>query len=275
MQTQHTNRNGTVDCLRFAAAAGIVAFHLQLPGDVIGLAALNFFTILLVHFAVTKSKVSGPDALTKQAKRLLGPWLFWCAIYGIAKASDWWLHGGQEFSFWMVLTGPSIHLWWLPFAFVAVAVAQRSDFYLATFAVLVWALGRLHSGPPFDQWDFVLSSVIYGRALCQDWKWRIPAMALCLIMTGSTQFAIAAIAVHLAMAMPTPSTTISKLLDQSALAIYLSAPLIASVASRVLQVDQSTLTIALLCIGLPLAYTTGVRLYRQDWRVPASSELIR
>jgi hypothetical protein len=253
-----------IDYLRFVAAAGIVIFHLQLPGSMFGLAGLNFFTILLAYFATFKPQsLSSPEPISRHASRLLLPWLLWCLIYGAAKLADWWVNGGQEFEWWMLLTGPAHHTWWLPFAFVVVVLAQRSIYLLCGFVVFVFLLGQFLTGPPFDQWEFAASSVLYGRALAlKDRRWLLPVAMICLVMDSGMQFAIAAIAVHVALLWPAASTRWSRLLGHSALPIYLAAPLIAALASRVFQINQTSLFIALLCIIVPLAYT----IIMEGWR---------
>ena len=57
-----------------------------------------------------------------RARRLLMPWLVWSVVYGGVKLAEALVEGqplGSAFAPWMLLTGPAIHLWFLPFAFAA------------------------------------------------------------------------------------------------------------------------------------------------------------
>ena len=58
-----------------------------------------------------------------RATRLLVPFAVWSGIFGLLKLAEVLLTGvslGSEFKPSMLLTGPAIHLWFLPFAYVAV-----------------------------------------------------------------------------------------------------------------------------------------------------------
>lgn len=97
-------------------------FHAGAPGRGVGYAALPFFlmTLILLALPAAQSKEFGPFAKDR-ARRLLIPWLIWSAIYAAFKLLEVvWHHKplGSEFSATMLLTGTSLHLWFLPFAYV-------------------------------------------------------------------------------------------------------------------------------------------------------------
>ena len=65
-----------------------------------------------------------------RARGLLLPWLAWSAVYGGVKVAEAVVGGqppGNAFAPWMLLTGPAIHLWFLPFAFAASLLDARTD----------------------------------------------------------------------------------------------------------------------------------------------------
>ena len=161
-------RNGSVDLLRFAGALGIVWFHLHLPGDWIGLAALPMFVMLVVHYGAGRP-------LAGTARRLLVPWAIWSAIYGLAKAaqalsSDRPL--STEFVPWMILTGPAIHLWFLPFCVIFLGTARLLEGVLgrrAAYAILgglsvfsLWAAQQDNVQIPLAQWVTVWPAACLG-----------------------------------------------------------------------------------------------------------------
>lgn len=184
---------------RLLAAFGIVLFHSGAPGGQFGYAALPFFLMVMLMLGLPGA-TRQPFArfAADRAKRLLQPWLIWSAIYGAFKLTDLLAHHesfGDEFSLSMVLTGPAIHLWFLPFAFLACltlpgvarlypqndaqsrgvqpppAEGWRKDRMVLQGLLLVVVLEGLAflQGPllpvPFAQWSFALPSVFAGIAL--------------------------------------------------------------------------------------------------------------
>jgi len=114
------SRNGSIEYARFLGALAIVWFHLHLPGASTALAALQLFILLQVHFGFDRP-------LRQQVRRLLVPWAIWSTIYAAGKvtqaiAEDTPIVG--EFEYWMILTGTSLHLWYLPFSVAAISVVQ-------------------------------------------------------------------------------------------------------------------------------------------------------
>ena len=113
----HHPRNGSIDILKLLGAFGIILFHSGAPYASVGLAALPMFVMLLVYFGVRS-----PFAST--ANRLLKIWVIWSAIYAGLKLAQGVISGTKfelEFEPWMVWTGTSIHLWFLPFCVLVLA----------------------------------------------------------------------------------------------------------------------------------------------------------
>lgn len=117
-------RNATLDYARLLAAFGIVLFHANAPGHAIGYAALPFFLMLLLCLAWPAAQRDDFGRyVCNRATRLLVPFAVWSGIFGLLKLAEVLLTGvslGSEFKPSMLLTGPAIHLWFLPFAYVAV-----------------------------------------------------------------------------------------------------------------------------------------------------------
>lgn len=183
-------RNATLDLARLVAAIGIVLFHSGAPGAALGYAALPFFMMLLLLLAFDSAAAQGFVPYARQrVLRLLGPWLVWSAIYGAFKLTEILVthkDPASEFAWWMLATGPALHLWFLPFAFAASLivwpVARLSPVKDAVppggagFAALVLVFAALalaaigwQQGParpiPLAQWLSVLPAVIFGLAL--------------------------------------------------------------------------------------------------------------
>jgi len=181
-------RNGGIEIARFVGGLGIVWFHSGAPGATIGYAGLPMFTLLLVAFAWRSGeKRTLGEYATDRFKRLVAPWLFWSVVYGALKIADGISNDfriGNEFEWWMLLTGPALHLWFLPFAFVAcifaaaisVLVAKSSPALVLVIglpallaAVVGCSLWITLSRPPTPvaQWLFVLPSCLAGMCISQ------------------------------------------------------------------------------------------------------------
>ncbi|SNR72099.1 acyltransferase family protein [Puniceibacterium sediminis] len=186
-------RNTSLEYARLLAACGIVVFHTGAPGAAVGYAALPFFLIVLVVLAApTAARQGFGDYARGRANRLLKPWLAWSALYGGLKLAELAVTGAplqSEFAPRMILTGPALHLWFLPFAFVACllvhplirlsaqATAQgmaqdrhsaRADLLSAALAALALGFLALRQGQvfpaPLAQWLYAMPPVCLGLA---------------------------------------------------------------------------------------------------------------
>lgn len=235
-------RNGAIDYLRFLGAIGIVWFHMKLPGAWLGYAALPMFIMLLVHFGHGRS-------LKERANRLLVPWLMWCGVFALMKLGDVVLTSStfaQEFQPWMLLAGPSLHLWFLPFSFLFLLVislmrAQLLLLALPVSCAAVWICNSTELPWPFAQWIYVLPAAFFGVFL-KDMK-TSPLMvggvlALCSVayLSGVTQVVpqllIAMCLIVLVLNIQLPATSISQEFSDLSLGVYLVHPLMISVILR-------------------------------------------
>ena len=108
-----------IELLRVLSALGIVWFHSETKGSNFGHSGLIFFLILSVFLGGGQQNSS----IQKRAKRLLVPWLIWFAYYGainlVLQKSVIPLNNGLIAG---VLSGPRIHLWYLPFIFFVLII---------------------------------------------------------------------------------------------------------------------------------------------------------
>jgi len=172
--------------IRILAAFGIVWFHTEHSiGRDIGYAGLPVFLMVSCSLiAVYSYSYNINEFLTRRAKRLLAPWIFWSAVYVIFKFAD---SARKREVFWdqinlsMLVTGSSIHLWYLPYAFVAailVYVLIRLTLKKMSFLTILAAscigagfvfassviMSKYSTPTPLGQWLFALGAIPVGFA---------------------------------------------------------------------------------------------------------------
>lgn len=168
-----------IELLRIVGAFAIIWFHSGVQGHELSYAGLVFFLILSTYFAGKDG--SARELLRRRFQRLLVPWIFWFAIYGLANVL-----GGRAFvplgKGWLagVLAGPSIHLWFMPFIFGCLVVLDAVNRHLprkaialssAALAILVlagtplWRPYSLEFGAPVAQYLHALAAVFIGTFL--------------------------------------------------------------------------------------------------------------
>jgi hypothetical protein len=160
-------RNGLVDYCRLIAVIGIVWYHAKAPGYLVAYAGLPFFLVLLA--------LPSQSGLARRAKRLLVPFAIWSGIYALVFILISARNGEDLFGWWrpyMFASGPSIHLWFLPFAFLVSCVAPmlRGTHAVALpllAACLLAALGEITEFPWY-QWSFGLIPVLAGFAFLKN-----------------------------------------------------------------------------------------------------------
>jgi peptidoglycan/LPS O-acetylase OafA/YrhL len=290
-------RNGTLDHARLVAALGIVLFHSGAPGAAVGYAALPFFVMLLLVLAWPAAATRGFAAFAGgRARRLLVPWLCWSALYAALKLAEAALAGrpaASEFAPWMWLTGPAIHLWFLPFAFAACLAAAplarlagpaagRLPFapalaVLALAALALLGLAQTAGRPvPVAQWAFAAPAVPLGLAFAlaaaappPHRRRRIAAAggaglalaaaALLLGWTAATpQYLLAAPALAACLLRPAPATRRSRAAADLALGVYLGHALVAALALRLLPVAPGSTALFLVTAAGSLALAAGL-----------------
>lgn len=176
-----SHRNYNVDRLRILAAFGIVWFHTQgIVGRHLAYSGLAVFVMLSFAYLTIRSTTSPwSDILMNRFKRFLVPWLFWCVVYMVAEfAKSLVLNTAlaEHIEWRWIVIGPSIHLWYLPFAFVMTAVAVGLNKRMAD-----WQLSlRIITGFVLTALAFVLSSHILSRYTSVvpwgQWGWGLPAV---------------------------------------------------------------------------------------------------
>ncbi len=116
------DRRQDIELLRIVSAFGIVLFHSGCDVTGIGYSGLVVFLILSTYFSASHPtrESSFGRILSKRSLRLLVPWAFWMLAYGlrnhfvgrnILETDRGWPNG--------ILAGTQIHLWFLPYLFVA------------------------------------------------------------------------------------------------------------------------------------------------------------
>ena len=218
---------------------------MKMPGGTTALAALQLFILFQVCFGVER-------ALLPQARRLLVPWIMWSVIYAFGKSAQAWLQGealSDEFDYWMLFTGPSIHLWYLPFSFVCVAFAKFMFralswpvIYVLSLVIAAASLALTNTvdlTTPLAQWSTVTSAAVIGLLVKGPVRQRIVLVFSVIAMgftvyvlgwtSGAWQTLVAAAVVLVVTEIRLPSTVISKRLSEVSFGIYLIHPAVYSV----------------------------------------------
>lgn len=200
-----------IDLLRFLAALGIVADHAMGRSLwFVGYPSLALFLILIAYFGVGSWQRHGGERFwSSRAVRLLKPWLFWCLFYRLVLE---WRRDGPFVLLsdpWSLLIGPAIHLWFLPFAALALVfvplvareVTGRWTLVVASAGVAVlWvALGLVHAQvidaawlgvrnglpPPLPQWAFSLPIYLWGAVAAAGHRLGLAWIPLAAAAAGS------------------------------------------------------------------------------------------
>ena len=272
---QASVRYPLVDLCRLLFAFGIIVFHeIDLGDDVrekVGYIGLFGFVLMLSMMAGKSQTPFSKPYLVNRLRRLLMPWGVWFGIYLIAELGKGLMTGGVHVDvaqpgFW--LAGPSIHLWFLPFAFVVSILIRYFETTLpestrVTRSILLSALGlsliplvwRYSQSvspwyEPTHQWVTVLPSVLFGLAMTGLIKPPAKSSLSYFLMLGPgligawvlwwatgqglgwlNAWAITIVAVSLLWKTRLATPTIT-LLASTALGVYLVAPLFTSVLNE-------------------------------------------
>ncbi|WP_022980371.1 acyltransferase family protein [Ideonella sp. B508-1] len=184
-------RRQDIEWLRVLACLGIVWYHARGPGEEFALSGLIVFVMLSVVLAHPRDGTLR-DRLQARAQRLLLPWVFWWGVYALlevvtGRAGQWTVAEWPV----LLLAGPSIHLWYLPFTFfvlLAMDIWHRSvpgpapawagllGVFAATALLLLAAQRVLMPASleyPFAQYLQVLPAVLLGLSL-RCWNTQPP-----------------------------------------------------------------------------------------------------
>ncbi len=172
-----TEKLFNIERLRVLAAIGIVWFHTgQLPGRSIGYAGLPIFILIFFMLIGMKGYEATGTFFNKKFRRLIIPWLIWSAIYLVYQIGKFLIKKESVLEPYMLITGPALHLWYLPYAFGLAMVSNqlqktvsfdsRKFMLLSGIAVtfilclVVSVLCNEYSfRPPLSQW-------LYGLTAC-------------------------------------------------------------------------------------------------------------
>jgi surface polysaccharide O-acyltransferase-like enzyme len=184
-------RVANIDRLRILAAVGIVWFHTEgAPYRQIGYAGLPVFLLVFFSLITMRGRADGmAHFLKRRWHRLLKPWLFWSAIYGLGEIVQALCSMNVDslrgmLSPGSLLIGTHSHLWYLPYAFILGFVIYKLDgwtrrlnnvavvFASTTIGVLVLAAHATgvfafahRAGEPLPQWLFGLAAIPLGFAI--------------------------------------------------------------------------------------------------------------
>lgn len=287
-----TCRSGSFDLLRTLSVFGVVWFHSQAPGAAFAYAGLPALLILSVSLQAMRNRPAGwLDMIRHRAERLLWPWLFWSIVYGCLAA--WGVHRGRNswsaaFPAWSLLVGTSIHLWYLPFAFLAalvahmiVGVSNRSRLLAAWTCVLLafsaLALSAMSTGrhlpTPLGQWRFGCAAIPIGCALGlaarsgRGWSLHLVAGAITATSASllpveawdATVYIPAVIVVWAAFAVRRGSVPWTRCLSELSFGVYLLHPAVSMAGAKWQWFGAGPMVIGLLTIAFSLGTTWLLR----------------
>lgn len=272
-------RRSALDLARFIAAFGVVVAHVQAaPRDWVGHLSLALFIILTAVLAIGGFQKAGRYSMRARFWRLMLPWLVWCAFYWLV---DYDVSDRTELFVWpqnpwTVFSGPSIHLWFLPFVMVAGFVVQPVGRFVTSPRRLIWALAgtvavgvpafwaHLSAGvpQPIEQWLFAAPVYLFGLLLgialpMGRAVWVVAAMAaltlssLVLVAPAPWIFqGLLALLIFLALWHLPLSGPLPQFLGREAFGIYLMHPFFLLVIYKFLGPDLGWLVNAVLAFGL-------------------------
>ncbi|MCU6497414.1 acyltransferase [Rugamonas sp. A1-17] len=169
-------RRQEIELLRILSAFGIVWYHTATVGRDIAYSGLIAFLIISMYFSARAGGSS--KTMQERARTLLVPWLIWFVFYGflnvVSNRPYLALDHGIIAGF---LAGTSIHLWYLPFIFLAIVffdrikehIDEQTLSYVCIFlaaAILVlnrfWRDQSLAFNYPYAQYAHALDGVLMG-----------------------------------------------------------------------------------------------------------------
>ncbi len=116
-----------LDAVRLAAMLDVVSVHVTGQYLFWG-AGVPAFIVMSIALAVRKAELPTlTQVVPRRAARVMVPWLVWSLLFGlsgwVSTLSNPAVGAGDVWYPWMVLAGTRIHLWFLPFIFVAEVLA--------------------------------------------------------------------------------------------------------------------------------------------------------
>ncbi len=128
--------------------------------------------------------------MADRARRLFLPFLTWSAVYALFRVWNAAEQGQDLFGWWkpwMVLTGTSIHLWFLPFAFLVALVApalraSKISLLLPVLAAALLSVIGETSVWPWYQWSFGVIPALAGFAFLQSRPLSVISLATAYVV---------------------------------------------------------------------------------------------
>lgn len=172
---QETRRQD-IELLRIFSAFGIVFFHAK--GNDVAYASLIIFAILSMFLAGVEKKEVTVDLVKKRLGRLIVPWITWFVVYGVfnlVRQKEFFPVNNGIVS--GILSGSSIHLWYMPFIFFCILVydviknnfssrliSYVSPIFAASILFLTpfWRDASIELGAPLAQYSHALAAVFIG-----------------------------------------------------------------------------------------------------------------
>lgn len=171
------NKRQDIELIRVVGAFSIVWYHAGVIGHEVSYAGLVVFLILSIYLSGVRAVQNGVG-LKRSYERLIVPWFFWFFIYGllnlIFNKPIFSKSNGVVFG---VLSGPSIHLWYLPFifaclvcfAFFRIKFSRRSIAMVCAvgasawlFATPLWRPWSVGVGYPITQYMHAMPGIFLG-----------------------------------------------------------------------------------------------------------------
>ena len=167
-----------VELIRIVSTFGIVWYHSSIGGSDYFYSALVIFVFLSSYLSGTRSPEAIGTRTYKRFQRLLVPWLVWFCVYAFANharhkpvipVGNGWFSG--------ILSGPSDHLWYLPFMFVNLFLLDGAKRTFAAnhigliaavvsiallFATPMWRNFSLGLGYPYAQYFHAAPAFLMG-----------------------------------------------------------------------------------------------------------------
>lgn len=296
MSRSHVH-NASYDYARLLAVIGIIWFHAHAPGAQLGYSGLAFFVLLMMvlalpQIAAQRTQRHRAPAILRYAasrgQRLIVPWLMASGFYGGLKMIDV-IQGvpfTTEFNKEMWMTGPALHLWFLPFAFAMGLALWPLGRWLRGAPALVWAplsvaftalalvalTGmQIRAQPvPIAQWAYALPAVLLGTAFALTRGQPLFMLGLLVVFVtaaltagltgGLFQIGVAGTLLILCALFHLPATALSAIAAKASLTIYLIHPAIMTLVLRsgFVPNDSTTLalTVTLVCLGIVAIWET-------------------
>lgn len=167
-----------IELLRIVSTFAIVWFHSGISlGHEVSLSGLIVFLILSMYLSGIHD-FSGEFRIQQKFSHLIIPWIIWFAIYGAKNMLfNKPLIPYQHVEGLGILSGASIHLWYMPFIFISliafdyirslfskisIAYASAAFSILILLTTPIWRPASIQAGYPIMQYAHALPGVLLG-----------------------------------------------------------------------------------------------------------------